>query len=203
MCNAIILPSVCTTTTVRANTDGFIVGNKIETLTGRFRREVGIFMNFGSPSPQTGVVTSWNFHYNCVPRVNRYHATLMMYRLNSANSQYQVLPESIQSISVECLDTGVTLSRNRTLMVEEQFSIEEGDIAAICLPNDDTEPLRIVSMLNPFRNGVRNVLELSINQGEGCSIDRLQTINIQGLRLRRNLQLNFYAEAIAGKRQCT
>ena len=197
----IFLTSVCITT-AGANADSFIVGNKTETLSGKFKREVGIFMNFGAPSPQTRVVTSWNFYYYCMPRISFNHATLIMYRPNITNSQYQMLPESIQSISVECLDAGVTLRGNRTLTIEEQFRIEEGDIAAICLPNDGTEPLRIARMLNTNRHGVSNVRGFSINRGEGCSIDKLQTINLQDLSLRQDLQLLLYVEAIAGKRQC-
>ena len=161
-------------------------------------------MNFGAPSPQTGTITSWSFHYSCVPpRTNPYHATLMMYRLNSATSQYQVLSESIQSITVECADTGVTLRGNRMLMAEEQFRVEKGDILAVCLPNDDMEPLRIASTrlfsINRDRES-SDIGEFSISRGEGCSTDRLQlqTINLQDLDLRQNFQLHLYAEAITG-----
>lgn len=191
-----ILTSVCAQTT-GAN---IIVGNKTRTISGRFRREVGILMNFGAPSPQTGVVTSWNFYHNCaIPRFFRYHATFMMYRLNATTSQYQVLPESIQSISVECMNAGVTLRGNRTLMVEEQFQVEEGDIVAICLPNDGRVPLRIASMLNANRDRASNIREFSVNQGEGCSTEQLQTISFQDLDLRQDLLLHLYAEAITGK----
>jgi hypothetical protein len=165
-------------------------------------------MNFGAPSPQAGVITAWNFQYNClIPRVN-YHATLMMYRLNGATSQYQVIPESIQSISADCANTrpGVTLRGERTLMVEEQFRVEGGDIAAVCLPNDGRAPLRIASTLNVNRDGVllSNIREFSINRGEGCSVDQLQTtiFRLQDLDLHQDLQLYLCAEAITGKKQC-
>ena len=194
---------MCTATS-GANTDGFIVGNQTITISGRFKKETGIFMNFGAPSPQTGMITSWSFHYSCVPlRSNPYHATLMMYRLNSTTSQYQVLSESIQSITVECADTGVTLRGNRMLMAEEQFRVEKGDIVAVCLPNDDMEPLRIASTrlfsINRDRES-GDIGEFSVSREEGCSTDRLrlQTINLQDLDLRQNFQLHLYAEAITG-----
>ncbi len=194
--------SVCTST--GANTDGFIVGNQGRTTSGRFRREVGIFINFGAPSPQAGVITAWNFQYNClIPRINPYHATFMMYRLNGATSQYQVIPESIRSISAECTNTrpGVTLRGERSLMVEEQFRVEEGDITAVCLPNDGRAPLRIASTLNVNRDGVlSNIREFRINRGEGCSIGQLQTTSfrLQDLDLHQDLQLYLYAEATTG-----
>ena len=189
------------TTGAKFNTDSFIVGNKTRTvLSGRFRREVGTFMNFGAPSPQTGVVTSWNFYYSCVlPKIIHYRATFMMYRLNSTTSQYQVIPKSIQSISVQCMDGGVTLRGNRTLMVEEQFQVEEGDIVAICLPNDGTAPLQIASKLNDNRDRVSNIREFSVKRGEGCSTEQLQTISFQDLSLRQDLLLHLHAEAITGK----
>lgn len=164
-------------------------------------------MNFGAPSPQTGVITTWSFHYSClIPRVNLYHATFMMYRLNATTSQYQVIPESIQPISAECANTGlgITLSGSRPLMIKEQFRVEEGDIAAVCLPNDRRATLRIASKLNVNRQSDRvpsNICEFRINQGEGCSLDQLQTtiFQLQDLDLHQGLQLHLYAEAITGK----
>ena len=160
-------------------------------------------MNFGAPSPQTGVITTWNFRYSCfIPWANLYHATFMMYRLNAATSQYQVIPESIQPISAECANTGlgVTQSGSRSLMIEEQFRVEEGDIAAVCLPNNGRAPLRIASTLNVNRESNRNIREFSINRGDGCSVDQLQTtiFRLQDLDLHQDLRLHLYAEAITG-----
>ena len=189
----LLFPTVSIT---RADADGFIVGNKTRTISIRVRRQFGLVMNFGAPSPQRGVVTSWNFYYACVPRNDIYHATFMMYRPTGNNSQYQVLPDSIQPITVECENTGIVLRGNRTLTTEEQFRVEEGDIVGICFPND---ALRIVSMFNTNRDGVSNTRVLNINQDEGCTSERLQMINLQSLILRQDFRLHLYANAMAGK----
>lgn len=176
----------------------FIVGSNIALLSNRLRRQEGIFLNLGSPSPCRGTVSSWNFCYSC-PRNGQYHAVFMVYQLNSSSLQYEVLPESVIQVSVVCSQKGAIQCKSRTLSVSEQFLIGNGDNIAVCLPNDGRESIRMISSAGGSDEfGAGDIHEYTDNGDDTCAMSKLRAVNYEALLQNNAIQLHLFTEARTG-----
>lgn len=173
-------------------------GSDILVLSHRFRPRSGLFLNLGDTAKCSGLVTSLNYCYGVADCENGSSllTKFMLYRpdVNRSN-ELVVLPESVRLISVKCENTASRVKcGEEVLPTTEQFSIQENDIIAICLPQNKRK-LRLIS--RKYENDDDDqVINTEVFQYENadCDSDKLIHINREDLSSRSHLQLHLSAE---------
>ena len=179
-----------------------------------FQREEGLFLNLGAPAQCQGTVTAWHLHYepnDCSSQKTRtrgretFNGVFLIYRpVNNLTAEYEIVPGSMKLVLIPCDDDDddeITRSRVRyreetiSLQAHEQFTIQRGDVIAVCLP--DIKRRYKLHVLEDIRNEVeRNacVYEYEGNRRDVEECNLLQTIRSQRLRAKSSYQLHLYAE---------
>lgn len=120
-----------------------LLGSKIEQPVSQSSRE-RLFMNFGAPAQCNGTVTSWRYcYYNRYPDdecddAESYRSVFLVYRkFGGSTSTYIPVLESRRSvrITLRCPRDGGFRCREVTLSRSEQFTVQQNDIIAACLPS--------------------------------------------------------------------
>ena len=177
------------------------MGSDIHVFSRRFREREGLYLNLGSPSLCSGIVTSWHYCYGmtgmgqCLlndSNSTSYHsATFMMYRPGKNNSsEYVVIPESVKSVTVKCRDTDKITCGKEILNRSEWFAIHENDIIAVFLP-EQTLQFQLISRRSKGEGGNAGVFQYTMNAEYEKD---LSIINRANLTSRMLLQLHLLAE---------
>ena len=186
-----------------------IVGSDLRTLSHRFKEREGLYLNVGAPSQCGGTVTSWHFCYGmseCKTGA-KYHATFLVYRpinpRNHTSAELSIVPESIKSVSLGCRNKSKVKCGKEMLVLSEQFTIQEGDIVAACLPAEREKQLQIISRKydeDEEREGT--LYQYFNNEVEvNCERNKIHIIQAVNISPRPYLQLHLQAEVAAPKGQ--
>ena len=179
------------------------VGSDLRTLSHRFKKREGLYLNTGAPSQCKGTVTAWHFCYGMseCEMDAKYHATFLVYHpinRNYTSSELSIVPESIRSVSVGCQNKSKVKCGKEMLLSSEQFMIQENDIVAVCLPAERENQLQLISRKYDEDEGMEGTL-YQHSEIEDCERNKLQTINMQDITPRTYLQLHLEVAASKGQ----
>ena len=106
----------------------------------------GIYLNTASPITCTDTITSWHYCYYPSVAANSqltYTATVGVWRLNAATSQYELLTESDYTLSlVQPTSTPAKIfCKTEALQLQDYVRVQTGDIIGVSLPALNPLPL--------------------------------------------------------------
>ena len=161
-----------------------LLGSDITTRFTQSTRE-RLFMNFGAPAQCNGTVTSWTY---CYYNVNSdddcdegsddsvsYRSVFLVYRKTGTSNQYAPVLETTKLVT---LSPSCSIGRRQlpcqevVLSPSEQFSVQQNDVIAACLPS--TGSVRVVGEQSAGPS--MGVYQYNDNGFARCSDSQLPTV---------------------------
>ena len=106
----------------------------------------GTFINTNSPITTSDTITSWHYCYYPSAASDSsltYTATVGVWRLNAAMNQYELLPGSDFTLSLEQPKNtpAVIVCQTETLQPQDYVPVQMGDVVGVSLPEQNPLPI--------------------------------------------------------------